>query len=165
MYAIKSALQMAAASNHGPVTDLLPTHYLSVHQSAIRAVAWIRAPPSWPSGKSRFDQGPTMIASTGYDGVECITDIREGRGAIMNRTRGTLSDCALPLKDLLISLLKKLSTRQCTHLSLAGQLQWIMKMPSKYTLSHQACWAEVICCSNPKAPSGYALIQASCSPV
>ena len=105
VYTIKPALQMAAASDHGPVTDLLPTHYLSVHQSAIRAVAWIRAPPSWPSGKSRFDQGPTMIASAGYDGVECLTDIREGRGAIMNRTRG-IPDCSLPLNELLTSSLK-----------------------------------------------------------
>lgn len=100
VYTIGSALQTAAASNHPVVTDLLPTHYLSVHQSAIRAIAWIRVPPSWPSGKSRYDQDPTVIASAGYDGVECLTDIREGRGAIMNRTRGIHCFCFFnsPLK-------------------------------------------------------------------
>ena len=35
-----------------------------------------------------MDEDPTVIASGGYDGVECLLDIREGRGAIMNRTRG-----------------------------------------------------------------------------
>ena len=68
--------------------DIFPTHYMTVHQSAIRALAWIRAPPSSPSGAPRTDQDPTVIASGGYDGVECLTDIREGNGCVMNRTRG-----------------------------------------------------------------------------
>jgi len=73
----------------GPiVTDLRPSHYLTVHQSAIRALAWIQAPPSSASGEPNMDEDPTVIASGGYDGVECLLDIREGRGAIMNRTRG-----------------------------------------------------------------------------
>ena len=88
VYTIKSALQTAAASDYPIVTGLLPNYYLSVHQSAIRAIAWIRAPTSWPSGNLRFDQDPTVIVSGGYDGVECLTDLREGRGVIMNRTRG-----------------------------------------------------------------------------
>lgn len=59
-----------------------------MHQSAIRALTWIRAPPSGPSGEAQFDQDPTVVASAGYDGLECFTDVREGRGAVMNRTRG-----------------------------------------------------------------------------
>ena len=71
------------------ITDLLPTHYLTVHQSAIRALGWIKVPPCHPSGISRVDQDPTVIASGGYDGMECLTDIRDGHGAVINRTRGS----------------------------------------------------------------------------
>lgn len=73
------------------VTKIRPTHYLTVHQSAIRALAWIQAPPCDPSGTPCLTESPSVIASGGYDGVECLTDIREGRGSIMNRTRGTYS--------------------------------------------------------------------------
>lgn len=31
-----------------------------------------------------------VIASGGYDGVECLTDIREPHGHVVNRTRGML---------------------------------------------------------------------------
>lgn len=71
------------------ITGLLPTHYITVHQSAIRALVWIRAPPCGPSGDTLIDRDPTVIASGGYDGLECMTDIREARGSVMNRTRGT----------------------------------------------------------------------------
>ena len=70
------------------ITDLLPTHHLTVHQSAIRALGWIKAPPCLPSGDSLVDQDPTVIASGGYDGMECLTDIRDGHGVVINRTRG-----------------------------------------------------------------------------
>ncbi|KAJ7712442.1 hypothetical protein B0H16DRAFT_1624941 [Mycena metata] len=72
-------------------TNILPSHYLTVHQSAIRALAWVRAPPSWPSGAPRMDGDPTVIVSGGYDGLECLTDIREGHGSIMNRTRDVIN--------------------------------------------------------------------------
>jgi hypothetical protein len=70
------------------LSDILPTHYLTIHQSAIRAIAWIRAPPSSGSGASLIAENPTVIASGGYDGVECLTDIRDLHGNVMNRTRG-----------------------------------------------------------------------------
>ena len=70
------------------ITDLLPTHHLTVHQSAIRALGWIKAPPCLPSGVPRVDQDPTLIASGGYDGMECLTDIRDGHAVVINRTRG-----------------------------------------------------------------------------
>ena len=88
VYDITSTLQSAVAADCPTRTDLFPTHYLTVHQSAIRALTWISTPSSGPSGEARFDQDPTVIASVGYDGMECFTDIREGRGAVMNRTRG-----------------------------------------------------------------------------
>jgi WD40 repeat protein len=68
--------------------DILPTHYLTIHQSAIRALAWIRAPALSGSGTSLIAEDPTVIASGGYDGVECLTDIRDPHGNVMNRTRG-----------------------------------------------------------------------------
>ena len=69
-------------------TDLVPTHYLSIHQSAIRTLAWIRSPPWSSSREPSTNENPTVIASGGYDGVECLWDIREMGGNVMNRTRG-----------------------------------------------------------------------------
>lgn len=65
-----------------------PTHLISVHQSAIRALAWVRVPPTNGSGVPAASEDPTIIASGGYDGVECLTDIREPHGNVVNRTRG-----------------------------------------------------------------------------
>ena len=45
------------------IIDLFPTHHLTVHQSVIRALGWIKAPPYLPSG---VPQDPTTIASGGY---------------------------------------------------------------------------------------------------
>ncbi|KAI8982792.1 hypothetical protein BD414DRAFT_515960 [Trametes punicea] len=67
-------------------TALLPTHYFTAHQSAIRSLAWIRAPVLSASGEVTTDD-PTVILSGGYDGVECITDIRDMCGNVINRTR------------------------------------------------------------------------------
>lgn len=72
------------------ISDMLPTHYIPVHQSAIRALTWIKVPPCTSSGSPALGSNPTVIASGGYDGMECMTDIREGRGSVMNRTRGPL---------------------------------------------------------------------------
>lgn len=71
------------------MTDLLPSHYQYVHQSGVRAISWIRAPPTSSSGVFRTDLDPTVIASGGHDGTECLWDIRDPGGNVMNRTRGT----------------------------------------------------------------------------
>ncbi|KAF8632767.1 hypothetical protein AX15_001702 [Amanita polypyramis BW_CC] len=91
VYNVGPALKRAGDSAAATVTDLLPSHYIGVHQSAIRALCWIRAPPCWPSGAVRKDDNPTVIASGGYDGVECLTDIREEHGSVMNRTRDVIN--------------------------------------------------------------------------
>jgi hypothetical protein len=67
-------------------TAALPIGYYCVHQSAIRALTWVRVP-------DRHGNGPTVIASGGYDGLQCLTDIRELGGHVFNRTRGTLPTC------------------------------------------------------------------------
>ncbi|TBU50277.1 hypothetical protein BD309DRAFT_945783 [Dichomitus squalens] len=67
-----------------------PTHYFTVHQSAIRSIAWIRVPVCDADGEETSDD-PTVLVSGGYDGVETITDIRELRGNVMNRTRDVVT--------------------------------------------------------------------------
>ncbi|THH29848.1 hypothetical protein EUX98_g4355 [Antrodiella citrinella] len=65
---------------------ILPTHYFPVHQSAIQSITWVRAPTVSATGERTADN-PTVIATGGYDGLECFSDIRERTGVIMNRTR------------------------------------------------------------------------------
>ena len=60
-----------------------------MHQSAIRALAWIRAPPLSEFG-SLTKENPTVIASGGYDGAVYLLDIRDPPAYIMNRTRGRI---------------------------------------------------------------------------
>ena len=58
----------------------------------------MRAPVYDAEGEETSDD-PTVIVSGGYDGVETITDIRDMRGNVMNRTRGEVTavlDMALP---------------------------------------------------------------------
>ncbi|KAI0823602.1 hypothetical protein BC628DRAFT_1490013 [Trametes gibbosa] len=83
VYNVKTALHGEVNTQDQP---LLPTHYFRVHQSAIRSLSWIRAPVYSPDGEVTEDS-PTVIASGGYDGVECITDIRDMCGNVLNRTR------------------------------------------------------------------------------
>ncbi|KAG9226490.1 hypothetical protein CCMSSC00406_0005843 [Pleurotus cornucopiae] len=73
------------------ITDIMPTHFITVHQSAIRALAWVRAPPASPTGEIRNDLDPTIIASGGYDGTQCLTDIRQATGYTINRTRDVIN--------------------------------------------------------------------------
>ncbi|KAG6854374.1 hypothetical protein C0991_007365 [Blastosporella zonata] len=94
VYNLGPHLSDSGISDSTLITDLLPTHYITVHQSAIRALAWIRAPPATSTGAPRTDGDPTVIASGGYDGMECMTDIREGHGSVMNRTRDVINAMA-----------------------------------------------------------------------
>ncbi|KAJ7695972.1 hypothetical protein B0H17DRAFT_1198295 [Mycena rosella] len=91
VYHLGQALKASCGPNPTLPVDILPSHYLTIHQSAIRALTWIRAPPSLPSGAPRVDADPTVIVTGGYDGLECLTDIREGHGSIMNRTRDVIN--------------------------------------------------------------------------
>ncbi|RDB22994.1 Transcription factor tau subunit sfc6 [Hypsizygus marmoreus] len=94
VYDVGSHLKAINSLDFPLINDILPTHYITVHQSAIRALAWIRAPPCTSQGTSWTDADPTVIASGGYDGVECMTDIREGHGSVMNRTRDVINAMA-----------------------------------------------------------------------
>ncbi|KAJ7855930.1 hypothetical protein B0H14DRAFT_2753908 [Mycena olivaceomarginata] len=91
VYHLGQVLKDSCGLNPPLPTNILPSHYLTVHQSAIRALAWVRAPPSRASGAPRLDGDPTVICSGGYDGLECLTDIREGHGSVMNRTRDVIN--------------------------------------------------------------------------
>ncbi|RXW16627.1 hypothetical protein EST38_g9226 [Candolleomyces aberdarensis] len=91
VYDFGRAIRSIVNPDTDTIINLRPSHYLAIHQSAIRALAWIQAPPYSASGEPSLDDDPTVIASGGYDGVECLLDIREGRGAIMNRTRDVIN--------------------------------------------------------------------------
>ncbi|TRM55617.1 WD40-repeat-containing domain protein [Schizophyllum amplum] len=90
VFKLGNAFKACNGPEHICPIDLFPTHYITVHQSAIRALSWIRAPAASASGELTLDDDPTVIASGGYDGVECFTDIREGHGSAMNRTRDVI---------------------------------------------------------------------------
>ncbi|KAI6161423.1 hypothetical protein EDD17DRAFT_1587403 [Pisolithus thermaeus] len=75
----------------GCTNDILPMYYMYVHQSAVRAIAWIRAPPTNARGDPATSEDPTVIASGGYDGVECLIDIRDPHGYVVNRTRDVIT--------------------------------------------------------------------------
>ncbi|TFK90283.1 hypothetical protein K466DRAFT_543680 [Polyporus arcularius HHB13444] len=87
VYNVAQALQ---AGPQGSQEPLLPTHYFTAHQSAIRSLAWVRAPVYDAEGEETADD-PTVIVSGGYDGVECVTDIRDMCGNVMNRTRDVVT--------------------------------------------------------------------------
>ncbi|KAF9532755.1 hypothetical protein CPB83DRAFT_806345 [Crepidotus variabilis] len=91
IYNIAAALNAAGPENSQVFSELLPSHYITTHQSAIRSLAWIKVPPCDPTGRPCLDQDPTMIISGGYDGLECLLDAREGRGVTMNRTRDVIT--------------------------------------------------------------------------
>ncbi|KAG2106769.1 uncharacterized protein F5147DRAFT_699964 [Suillus discolor] len=75
----------------GQGSNILPTHYISIHQSAVRALSWIRIPPTNGSGVPSTSEDPTVLATGGYDGMECLIDIREPHGNIVNRTRDVIN--------------------------------------------------------------------------
>ncbi|CDO73671.1 hypothetical protein BN946_scf185014.g141 [Trametes cinnabarina] len=87
VYNVGDAFAGKAAGDNQP---LFPTHYFMAHQSAIRSLAWIRAPAISASGELTSDN-PTVIASGGYDGVECVTDIRDISPNVINRTRDVVT--------------------------------------------------------------------------
>lgn len=88
--------------------ETAPTHYVVAHQSAIRALAWVRAPGVNARGE-RCADNPTVIASGGYDGLECITDIRDPVSNAMNRTRG-ISDRSRVLFSILSLMPRRAQT-------------------------------------------------------
>lgn len=79
------------ALNEGICANILPMYYICVHQSAVRAITWIRVPPTDARGDPATSEDPTVIASGGYDGVECLIDIREPHGYVVNRTRDVIT--------------------------------------------------------------------------
>ncbi|KAJ4495681.1 hypothetical protein C8J55DRAFT_494537 [Lentinula edodes] len=74
-----------------PITNLLPTQYLNIHQAAIRTLAWIRPPTNDRLREPRYDEDPMILGSGGNDGVVCLTKIRSGHGSVMDRTRDVIN--------------------------------------------------------------------------
>ena len=83
---LSHSLAICTESETAP--DILPQFYTSVHQSAVRAVTWMRIPPSSASGSLLWDEDPVVIATGGYDGAQGYIDLRDGVISEFNRTRG-----------------------------------------------------------------------------
>lgn len=69
-------------------TDILPMNYVSLHQSAVRSLQWIKIPNVSADGKLQTFMDPTIVASGGYDGCVTFTDLRDCNGNTITRTRG-----------------------------------------------------------------------------
>ncbi|KAI6031550.1 hypothetical protein BKA83DRAFT_26764 [Pisolithus microcarpus] len=69
------------ALNEGICANILPMYYICVHQSAVRAITWIRGDPA-------TSEDPTVIASGGYDGAYSVSPIMLGRGHILMEPDG-----------------------------------------------------------------------------
>ena len=101
VYNISESLKGGKPLNEGPpllsllgiaeteaIVDILPHFYASIHQSGIRAVTWMRIPPSSSSGGPLWDEDPVIIATGGYDGAQGYMDLRDATMNEFNRTRG-----------------------------------------------------------------------------
>ncbi|TFK64273.1 hypothetical protein BDN72DRAFT_889630 [Pluteus cervinus] len=99
VYDLETAFKQSTDPSAPVIADLFPTHYLSVHQSAIRAITFVRAPPTDYTGVVQINQNPIIIASGGYDGLECLTDLRDGRPSAINRTRDVITTMAFSSYD------------------------------------------------------------------
>ena len=65
----------------------LPTFYAAAQQSAIRSIAWIRA-PSLTGTVEVSSKDPHVIVSASYDGSVYAMDTRAPCGNAVYRTRG-----------------------------------------------------------------------------
>ncbi|KAG8947219.1 hypothetical protein FRC04_010942 [Tulasnella sp. 424] len=70
---------------------LLPSFVKPVHQSGIRSISWVKAPPSDSLGQFLPAEDPTMICSVGYDGEIFITDTRDQSSTSMGRYRDVIN--------------------------------------------------------------------------
>lgn len=70
------------------IIEILPQFCVSIHQSAIRAVTWLRVPPFSSTGSPVWDEDPVVIATGGYDGSQGFIDLRDAAMNEFNRTRG-----------------------------------------------------------------------------
>ncbi|KAG8743752.1 hypothetical protein FRC10_011472 [Ceratobasidium sp. 414] len=90
VYNLKSSIQGENTSD----LPLLPTHYISIHQSRVQSLKWVRI-PSQPTNPSQ-DENPTIIISGGFDGHVYATDSRHpgGMGVSMFRCRDVIQSVA-----------------------------------------------------------------------
>jgi transcription factor C subunit 6 len=63
------------------------THYFPVHQTSIQSVSWIRAPQTKGDGSAILNADPTIVCSTGSEGVVKLTDIRDHIPRLLVRNR------------------------------------------------------------------------------
>ncbi|KAG8713104.1 hypothetical protein FRC08_013681 [Ceratobasidium sp. 394] len=90
VYNLKSSIQGKDTSN----LPLLPTHYISTHQSRVQSLKWVRI-PSQPTDPNQ-DEDPTIIVSGGFDGHVYATELRHpgGMGVSTYRCRDVIQSVA-----------------------------------------------------------------------
>lgn len=68
-------------------TEPTLTHYFPAQQTSIQSLSWIRAPPTKGDGSPILGEDPTIICSTGTEGVVKLTDIRDCIPRLLVRNR------------------------------------------------------------------------------
>jgi len=87
------------------VSVIKPAFYMTVHQSAIRTICWIRIPPGSSDGSPSPLGDPCLILSCGYDGQVIVTDIREIQSYTITRSREAITAaCFSPMAGAPITL-------------------------------------------------------------
>lgn len=71
-----------------------PTHYFPIHQTSVQSICWIRAPQSDGDGSVRLEEDPTLICTTGTEGIAKLTDIRDCSPKLLVRNREVPHACA-----------------------------------------------------------------------
>jgi transcription factor C subunit 6 len=70
--------------------EMAPTRVLCAHQSAVRALVFVGAPPPSASGGLDWGADPELLASAGHDGVLALSSLITGSSAVAGRTRAVL---------------------------------------------------------------------------
>lgn len=113
-----ATLMIGYANTNNRTAAIQPTHFFTPHQSAVRSVAWIRAPTVSADGETTSDP-PTVLLTAGFDGVLNITDTRIPCPSELFRTRGLT-------RKLLLGLAKTdmpVRLHRCRQLSVLLALQ------------------------------------------
>ncbi|KAH9980954.1 hypothetical protein BGW80DRAFT_1441577 [Lactifluus volemus] len=136
---IAAGLQMLKPSQ-ALLSSTISAHALTLH-AAVLPIGYF-AHISLPSVRSPgFAYGPTVIASGGYDGLQCLRDIREVGGYVFNRTRDAINSVTYsPYLSVVVTIDYENKIKSCSvspstlgrgHAILVGLYgAWCIRLPS-----------------------------------
>lgn len=94
VFSVKDAITAGTAGKTRNETGirLIPliatlTHLFPCHQTAIQSVCWVRAPTGDADGSPILTSDPTLICSTGTEGIVKVTDTRDCIPSLLVRNR------------------------------------------------------------------------------